>query len=113
MFANKSRGTAIPRFFYAPPLYNVAMARAWYFPRWRHLLMQMVMWLVLGASMVLAAMLDHHLRQGQIIDFSPTVTDDSLSFRLPSTWKTWTRRNDADVTEHVATDSVAGIVRTL
>ena len=89
------------------------MARAWYFPRWRHLLMQMVMWLVLGASMILAAMLDHRLRQQQIIDFSPTVTDDSLSFRIPSTWKTWTRRNEADVTEHVATDSVAGVVRTL
>ena len=89
------------------------MARSWYFPRWRHLLMQMVMWLVLGTSMVLAAMLDHHLRQGQIIDFSPTVTDDSLSFRLPSTWKSWTRKNEADVTEHVATDSAAGVVRTL
>ena len=66
--------------------------RAWYFPRWRHLLMQMVMWLVLGTSMVLAAMLDYHLRQGQIIDFSPTVTDGSLSFRLPATWKTWARK---------------------
>jgi hypothetical protein len=89
------------------------MARSWYFPRWRHLLMQMVMWIVLGTSMVLAAMLDHRLRQGQIIDFSPTITDDSLSFRLPATWKTWAQRNDADVTEHVATDSVAGVVRTL
>jgi hypothetical protein len=75
--------------------------------------MQMVMWLVLGASMVLAAMLDHRLRQQQIIDFSPTITDDSLSFRIPSTWKTWTQRNEANVTEHVATDSVAGVVRTL
>jgi hypothetical protein len=89
------------------------MARTWYFPRWRHLLMQTVMWLVLGASMVAAALLDHHLRRAQIIDFSPTVADGSLSFRLPAAWKTWTRQGQGDDTEHVATDSVGGIDRTL
>jgi hypothetical protein len=91
----------------------MAMARVWYFPRWRHLLMQMVMWLVLGASVVLAAVLDHHLRVGQTIDFSPAVTDDILTFRLPSTWKVWNQQNEANVTEHIASDSAGGVNRTL
>jgi hypothetical protein len=89
------------------------MARSWYFPRWRHLLMQIVMWLVLGTSVVLAAMLDHRLRQEQVVNLSATIADGSMSFRFPASWKTWTQRNEADVDEHVATDSAAGIVRTL
>lgn len=89
------------------------MARAWYFPRWRHLLMQAIMWLVLGASMVAAALLNHHLRLGQIIELSPTITDDNLSLRLPANWKTWTRRDEENVMAHIAADSAKGVTRTL
>jgi hypothetical protein len=90
-----------------------AMTPNWYFARWRHLLMQMAMWLALGASVALAAMLDYHLRRGQIVTLSTPVTDGSLTFQLPGGWKSWTRQSEGDATAHVATDSVAGITRSL
>jgi hypothetical protein len=89
------------------------MARAWYIPRLRHLMMQLVMWFVLGASVILAAVLDQHLRRQQIIEFSAPITDDSVTFRFPADWKIGTQRNEADVTEHFATDSSSGAVRKL
>jgi hypothetical protein len=89
------------------------MPLAWYFPRWRQLLMQLVMWIVLGATVVLAAILDRHLRLGQIVELSAPVADGPLSFSLPAGWKSWTRQAEGDGSAHVATDSVAGVTRTL
>ncbi|MGA2441389.1 MAG: hypothetical protein ABSH08_10540 [Tepidisphaeraceae bacterium] len=89
------------------------MPLARYFPRWRPLLVQMVMWIVLGATVVVAAMLDHHLRLGQIVELSPPITDGPLSFSLPAGWKNWTRQAEGDGSAHVATDSAAGVTRTL
>jgi hypothetical protein len=89
------------------------MPLAWYFPRWRQLLVQLVMWIVLGATVVLAAILDHHLRLGQIVELSPPISDGPLSFSLPAGWNNWTRQSEGDGSAHVATDSVAGVTRTL
>ncbi|MGD0140653.1 MAG: hypothetical protein ABSD28_17430, partial [Tepidisphaeraceae bacterium] len=89
------------------------MPLAWYFPRWRQLLVQMVMWIALGATVVLAAILDRHLRLGQIVELSAPITDGPLSFSLPAGWKSWTRQAEGDGSAHVATDSVAGVTRTL
>ena len=75
--------------------------------------MQMIMWVVLGASVALAALLDYHLRHGQVVNLSETITEDILSFRFPANWKTWTREAEGDSTAHVASDTVAGITRTL
>jgi hypothetical protein len=89
------------------------MARTWYFPRWRHLMMQVIMWLVLGGTIALAAILDQHLRRAQILSLSNPVVDGPLSFRFPADWKSWTRQATGDATAHVATDSIAGIDRTI
>src|ERR1700728_4567356 len=97
-----------------PPIsrYNTPMPRSPYFPRWRNLLMQMAMWLILGATVALAAILDRHLRLGQIIEFAPPVTDGPITFSLPAGWKTWTRQDEGDGSAYVATDSTAGVDRT-
>jgi hypothetical protein len=89
------------------------MTRAQYFPRWRSLLMQMVMWVVLGGTVVLAALLDQHLRRAQILSLSDPIVDGPLTFRFPATWKSWTREANGDATAHVATDSDNGVSRTL
>jgi hypothetical protein len=89
------------------------MPRTWYFPRWRHLLMQIVMWLVLGGTLALAAMLDSHLRRVQAIEFAPAISDDTFSFQFPADWKSWTRQSDANTATYVASDSSAGAERTL
>lgn len=75
--------------------------------------MQIVMWAVLGCSVAIAAILDYHLRHGQIVDFSPATADESLTFRLPAGWKTWTRQMEGGATAHVAADSAGGVDRTL
>jgi hypothetical protein len=89
------------------------MPRDPYFPRWRYLLMQAVMWLILGATVALAALLDRHLRLAQNIDFSSPITEAPVTFSLPAGWKTWTRQAEGDAIVHVATDSTGGIDRTL
>ncbi|MGD0542672.1 MAG: hypothetical protein ABSB33_14250, partial [Tepidisphaeraceae bacterium] len=89
------------------------MTRAVYFPRWRSLLMQLVMWIALGGTVVLAALLDQHLRRAQILSLSDPIFDGPLTFRFPATWKNWTRQAGGDATAHVATDSDNGVSRTL
>jgi len=75
--------------------------------------MQMVMWIVLGGTVVLAALLDQHLRRAQILSLSDPIVDGPLTFRFPATWKNWTRQANGDATAHVATDSDNGVSRTL
>ena len=89
------------------------MTRAVYFPRWRSLLMQLVMWIALGGTVVLAALLDQHLRRAQTLSLSDPIVDGPLTFRFPAAWKSWTRQAGRDATAHVATDSVNGVSRTL
>jgi hypothetical protein len=74
--------------------------------------MQIIMWLVLGASVALAALLDVHLRRAQVLDLSNPVADGPVSFQFPVGWKTFTRQ-DGDATAHVAQDSQDGISRSL
>jgi hypothetical protein len=84
-----------------------------YYPRWRSLLMQTIMWVVLGGTVALAALLDRHLLRAQILTLSDPIVDGPLTFRFPATWKNWTRQVGGDATAHVATDSDNGISRTL
>src|SRR6202034_742403 len=65
------------------------------------------------ATVALAAILDRHLRLGQIIEFAPPVTDGPITFSLPAGWKTWTRQAEGDGSAYVATASTAGVDRTL
>src|ERR1700677_2816281 len=85
------------------------MPRDPYFPRWRHLLMQVVMWLILGGTLALAALLDRHLRLGQIINFSAPITEGPITFSLPDGWKTFSRQGEGDGVSHIATQTVKGI----
>jgi len=89
------------------------MPRDPYFPRWRHLLMQVVMWVILGGTLALAALLDRHLRIGQIINFSAPITEGPITFSLPDGWKTFSRQGEGDGVSHIATQTVNGIDRTL
>jgi hypothetical protein len=75
--------------------------------------MQLVMWIALGGTVVLAALLDQHLRRAQILSLSDPIFDGPLTFRFPATWKNWTRQAGGDATAHVATDSDNGVSRTL
>jgi hypothetical protein len=89
------------------------MPRVWYFPRWRNLLMQAIMWLVLGGAVALASLLDQHLRSAQLLTLSSPIVDGPVSFRFPAGWKSWTRRPAGDATAHVASDSTDGVSRVL
>src|ERR1700677_1420590 len=89
------------------------MPRDPYFPRWRHLLMQVVMWVILGGTLALAALLDRHLRIGQIINFSAPITEGPITFSPPDGWKTFSRQGEGDGVSHIATQTVNGIDRTL
>ena len=77
------------------------MSLSRYFPHWRNLLVQMVMWVVLGATVVLAAMLDRRLVAGQIVELSTPISDGPLSFSLPANWKSWTRQAEGEGSAHV------------
>jgi hypothetical protein len=75
--------------------------------------MQTIMWVVLGGTVGLAALLDRHLLRAQILTLSDPIVDGPLTFRFPATWKNWTRQASGDATAHVATDSDNGISRTI
>jgi hypothetical protein len=89
------------------------MAKAWYFPRWRHLLMQALMWVILGASVALAAMLNYHLRRAQLVELSDPIVDGTLTFRFPAGWKSITRPGAGASTDHIAVDSAGAVRRVL
>jgi hypothetical protein len=74
--------------------------------------MQIIMWLVLGASVALAALLDVHLRRAQVLDLANPVADGPVSFQFPADWKTFTRQ-DGEATAHVAQDLQDGVSRGL
>jgi hypothetical protein len=72
-----------------PPkaLYNhIEMARNWQYPRWRRLLMQSAMWVILGGTVGLAALLDRHQRQETRINLTPPMQVGNVVLRLPANW---------------------------
>jgi hypothetical protein len=89
------------------------MPQPWHLPPHRAIIMQLVMWAVLGASVGLAALLDDHLRRAQIVDFSTPITEGPLTFKLPSDWKTWSRQAEGDAVVHFASSSSGHITRTI
>ena len=75
--------------------------------------MQIIMWVVLGTSVALAAMLDYHLRRAQLVELSEPIADAPITFHFPAGWKNWTRQVAGDAVEHIAQDSNGGVQRSL
>ena len=64
-----------------------SMAKTWQYGRWRGVALQVVMWLIFGSSLGLAAYIDHR-RSGTLssVDLLEPRTFGRLSVRLPKDW---------------------------
>ncbi|HEV2295930.1 MAG TPA: hypothetical protein VGR35_18940 [Tepidisphaeraceae bacterium] len=63
------------------------MARSWQYPRWRRCAMQGTLWLLLGATVALAALVNHERRRSMRVELGPPTSHGWLTVRLPSTWQ--------------------------
>jgi hypothetical protein len=62
------------------------MARNWQYPRWRRLLMQSAMWVILGGTVGLAALLDRHQHELSQVPLAPPLQCGSIHLQLPANW---------------------------
>ena len=62
------------------------MAKSWQYGRWRSVVLQVVMCGVFGASLGLAAFIDHRRSGSLDVQLGTPVTDGRLSVRLPVGW---------------------------
>jgi hypothetical protein len=67
-------------------LHFPAMARPWEYPRWRRWVMQLVMWLILGATVGLAELITYQ-RNHMPIELGPPVQLGQVDVRLPAGWR--------------------------
>lgn len=73
------------------------MAKSWQYGRWRAVVLQAVMWVVLGASLGLAAFIDHR-RSGMLdVRLGESVRDGRLLVRLPVDWEVVIQRGEESV----------------
>src|SRR5688572_29586169 len=64
------------------------MPKSWQYPRWRRVAMQAVMWVILGATVALAALVSHEVRRSRLVQLADERTlDDNLAVRLPKGWQ--------------------------
>jgi hypothetical protein len=62
------------------------MPRPWQYPRWRRVLLQAILWLVLAGAVGLAALVARQRVQSQQIYLSNRITINSLTLQLPAHW---------------------------
>jgi hypothetical protein len=68
------------------------MARSWHYPRWRRIVMQVVLWAVFGATLGLAALVARHKRQAGTLELQAARTvalpvgGPTVGVRLPKGW---------------------------
>src|SRR5687768_11936341 len=62
------------------------MARSWQYPRWRRYVMQATMWLILGATLGLAAFVNHERRRSLRVELGAPATYGPITVRLPRAW---------------------------
>jgi hypothetical protein len=62
------------------------MARSWQYPRWRRLLMQSAMWVILGGTVGLAALLDRHQHELSQVALAAPLQCSSIRLQLPANW---------------------------
>ena len=70
------------------------MGRPWEYPRWRRVVMQVAMWLILGGSLGLAQFISVRSRNA-VESIGTQVQVDRFLVRLPDEWPV-VRRHDAD-----------------
>jgi len=89
------------------------MPRTWNFPPRRNLIMQAVMCALLGATVGLAALVDHRLHAALYLPLTNPIVDGAISFRLPAGWKTSVRTDDGGSIIQTATEQLPGGGRVL
>src|SRR5437762_7495835 len=65
------------------------MAKSWQYPRWRRAVMQGTMWLILAATVGLAALVNRHQRHGMVpaLDTkNPITLGNAVKVFLPANW---------------------------
>src|SRR5687768_11316932 len=62
------------------------MAKSWQYPRWRRYAMQATMWLILGATLGLAAFVNHERRRSLRVELGAPATYGPITVRLPRAW---------------------------
>ena len=62
------------------------MAKTWQYGRWRDVALQVVMWLIFGSSLGLAAYIDHRRSGALDVALAEPRTFGRLSVRLPKGW---------------------------
>src|SRR5437879_3323995 len=63
------------------------MARSWQYPRWRRILMQATMWLILAATVGLAALVTRQRTHTARTEMSQVRTVGDFTITLPTRWK--------------------------
>lgn len=63
-----------------------SMPRSWQYPRWRRILLQATLCLILAAAIGVAALVSRQRIQSQYVDLSRRITIDSLAISLPANW---------------------------
>ncbi|MDP9174727.1 MAG: hypothetical protein M3O30_12790 [Planctomycetota bacterium] len=89
------------------------MARSWYFPRWRYVVMQCIMWIALGATLGLAGYLDHRIRSALYVSLGNPIVDGPITVQLPVGWKLSNRLGEGGASIHVAVEPNSLSSRTL
>lgn len=64
-----------------------AMPRAWEYPRGKHIAMQAAMWVILLATVGLAALVDYDLVKAMRVPLGEAITAGPFTYRLPADWK--------------------------
>lgn len=70
------------------------MGRPWEYPRWKRVLMQVTMWVILGASLGLAQLISHQRANSPQADLGPPQLWGRLIVRLPEGWDMQERELD-------------------
>src|SRR2546421_5122303 len=64
-----------------------SMARPQTYPPSRRFMMQGIMWIILGATVGLAALVSHHRRSAFEVKLAPPITYRAVTVQLPKGWK--------------------------
>ncbi|MGB7159333.1 MAG: hypothetical protein WBD40_14790 [Tepidisphaeraceae bacterium] len=89
------------------------MARSWQYPRWRRYAMQATMWLILGATVGLAALVNHERRRSTRVELGSAVAEGWLVVRLPKTWERAPQDRDPRVVARAVEPDEQGLGRTV
>lgn len=87
------------------------MAKSWQYGRWRSVAMQGAMWVVLGATVGLAALVSHEKRQAQRADLGPPQQVGGVWLRLPEGWQSSVEASDDQTLKVVVSEPGGSLYR--